>query len=634
MLFFNRFRLNKIIQLPILVLTLLLFCFASVFYYEYIEINKVTSSLSIINDDVSEIDNNLVLLSNVLEDFNKKTENVIDLKNTQKLLLDNIHNVQSNNTRLNSKLKLTVDKDLATFEKLLKKKNKLVIDSVNAYLNLPWLADKFVNIIPEVADNDRWKSIIGYRDEMLILSSHIQDRVANLFTINIPDPEEKLKKELTRLELVVSQLGSDEKYLQFIDDYRVATNQILANREQERTLQIALYKTISQVVTLLKSERENKEKTLSLLVKNYSELSNYLLIVKIIAISVLLTISLCLTTMINRWLVNWINHISKKIQAMSQGDFTANIYLNQQKKSDNEFVKLSESFNKTTASLSDLTKKLLSVSSDVSCSSEELVESMSATQENAQLEVDQVTLVSTAVSELSSTADEMSSNASVADSSAQLALSNVHSGQQSLDKLEEISNQIDLSIQDSLAVVQQLNDFSTEIGMVIDVINGVAEQTNLLALNAAIEAARAGESGRGFAVVADEVRNLAAKTQNSTVNIQNLIESLQKQSTDANNSMLANSRLVIQSKDISSMVKDSFNKITVSVEKISEINASVSAASEEQSRVTQDIFKNVSMTNDLINKNASSINECSLTSINLSKISKEQTSILSSFKYT
>ncbi|WP_317916972.1 HAMP domain-containing methyl-accepting chemotaxis protein [Vibrio sp. MACH09] len=555
-----------------------------------------------------------------------------DLEKTQRLLLNKINEVKANNTRLSPELKIKIDNDLAIFETLLEQKNTLTIDSVNAYLNLPWLADKFVNITHYATGDDaKWQSA---RDDMLILSSHIQDRVANLFTINIPDPKDKLKNELAQLEAVVSQVSSDKKYLQFIVDYRVATNQILANRDQQYALQLTLYNTISQVIEVLQNERENKEQQLSQLVQDYSALSNYLLIVKIIAISVLLTISLLLTTMINRWLVNWINRISSKIQAMSQGDFTANIQLNQQQKTENEFVKLSESFNRTTAALSDVTKKLLSVSNDVSCSSQDLVESMTATKENAQLEVDQVTLVSTAVSELSSTADEVSSNASVADSSAQHALNNVHSGQQSLDKLEDISNQIDLSIQDSLAVVHKLNEFSTEIGMVIDVINGVAEQTNLLALNAAIEAARAGESGRGFAVVADEVRNLAAKTQNSTVNIQNLIESLQKQSMDANTSMLANSQLVIQSKEISSMVKDSFNKITESVEKISEINASVATASEEQSRVTQEIFKNVSMTNDLISKNASSINKCSLTSENLSNISNEQSSILSSFKYT
>lgn len=125
--------------------------------------------------------------------------------------------------------------------------------------------------------------------------------------------------------------------------------------------------------------------------------------------------------------------------------------------------------------------------------------------------------------------ESAASAAKEAESANQQALGGRQTVQRSLNSMQELANEV----QGSADAVQQLRSESQKIGSVLDVIKAIAEQTNLLALNAAIEAARAGEQGRGFAVVADEVRTLAQRTQQSTNEIQKMIESLQSGATRA-----------------------------------------------------------------------------------------------------
>ena len=120
------------------------------------------------------------------------------------------------------------------------------------------------------------------------------------------------------------------------------------------------------------------------------------------------------------------------------------------------------------------------------------------------------------------------------------ALNDIKHADEEAERVKEISNvnkqtiiNLASEVDSASKVIDEVNQHSAAIGGILDVIRGVADQTNLLALNAAIEAARAGEQGRGFAVVADEVRSLASKTQESTEEIQAMIEELQRGSKSA-----------------------------------------------------------------------------------------------------
>ncbi len=158
--------------------------------------------------------------------------------------------------------------------------------------------------------------------------------------------------------------------------------------------------------------------------------------------------------------------------------------------------------------------------------------------------------------------------------------------------LEAISALVD-DVQASGAALAELEQESSQIGAVIEVIRGIAEQTNLLALNAAIEAARAGEQGRGFAVVADEVRTLASRTQKSTEEIQGMIERLQRGTHRVVDSMgIGRSR----AGDTLAKAREAggaLEAITSAVGTISRMNLQIAAAAEEQGSVAMEIDRNI-----------------------------------------
>ncbi len=157
----------------------------------------------------------------------------------------------------------------------------------------------------------------------------------------------------------------------------------------------------------------------------------------------------------------------------------------------------------------------------------------------------------------------------------------------------EAINLLAAEVNEAARVINQLETESESIGSVLDVIRGIADQTNLLALNAAIEAARAGEQGRGFAVVADEVRTLASRTQESTREIHKIIESLQTGTRNAVHVMNSGMSTTKQTVDKANRASMALENILGSISTITTINTRIAEASEEHTRVAEDIDRRV-----------------------------------------
>ncbi len=201
--------------------------------------------------------------------------------------------------------------------------------------------------------------------------------------------------------------------------------------------------------------------------------------------------------------------------------------------------------------------------------------------------------VAMAMNQMSATVQEVARHSAGAARSAHDADGVAKNGQgvvrNAMDSIESLAREV----QRSSTVIAKLKNDSIEIGAVLDVIRGIAEQTNLLALNAAIEAARAGEQGRGFAVVADEVRSLASRTQQSTQEIQKMIERLQAGANDAVTAMLQGSSMAEASVTEANKAREALEAITEIVDKINVMNTHIASAAEQQSRTAEEIHRNV-----------------------------------------
>jgi methyl-accepting chemotaxis protein len=178
-----------------------------------------------------------------------------------------------------------------------------------------------------------------------------------------------------------------------------------------------------------------------------------------------------------------------------------------------------------------------------------------------------------------------------------------------MQKTTDGLNRINNSIQSSAEIIGVLDQRAESIGRIIEVIDDISEQTNLLALNAAIEAARAGEHGLGFAVVADEVRKLAEKSAQSTKEISDLIQSIQKEASKAVENMDKSTTIVNEGLTLGADLGDALSKISSVVTEVNKFAQEIGSATTEQSNGSTQIAKATTRLNEITHEINSAVEE-------------------------
>jgi len=409
-------------------------------------------------------------------------------------------------------------------------------------------------------------------------------------------------------ELVeLSQRKSNSELFVFIRDF---------TSPQAKALQASIEKLIE--VNMKGAEQSGLEAD-----RDYD--SGWSLTVALIIVAVIIT--LMVATLFTRSIAIPVKALLDSTRRIAEGDLRTTVDIN-------GADELTDLQTATAAMLSSLKSTIQHISDSSGLLASAAEQMSSITQDSSQgiqrqtLETEQA---ATAVNQMTAAIEEVARNAVSASESTQASERSAQTGQdcvsQTINALERLSATVDRTGTE----VEGLADQAQSIAKVVDVIRAIAEQTNLLALNAAIEAARAGEQGRGFAVVADEVRALAHRTQTSTREIEQMIQGIQKNSTQAVQSMQQSNQETDATLLIAQKAGVAIKEITTSISHINERNLMIATASEQQAQVARSVDENLVSIRDLSVQSSSAASQTSTASQELSRLAMDLNRLVARF---
>lgn len=322
--------------------------------------------------------------------------------------------------------------------------------------------------------------------------------------------------------------------------------------------------------------------------------------------------------------------LNTAIQNVASGDADLTQRLNTN--TDKEFSILADGFNRFIGMLQHQIDETKQSSKRIRELSEETIRTGEHARGSVGTQQQELDQLATAMNEMSSTAQEVAANAQEASTATEDARQATLKGSEIVNKSSNISQNIAKKIEHAGGLVHELEQSTTDIESILEVITQISEQTNLLALNAAIEAARAGDSGRGFAVVADEVRTLAQRTQDSTTEIRTKIEHLQGASQSVVNIMDESIKEVEISVNVAEEANGELISVSEAINSATDLVTQIASAAEEQHSVAEEININTNNIKDLATEVLQSIETTTQQSNEQDQLVNFQEELLGHFK--
>lgn len=293
---------------------------------------------------------------------------------------------------------------------------------------------------------------------------------------------------------------------------------------------------------------------------------------------------------------------------------------------------IADSFNYMIEELRKVISNVQETSVQVGSSAAEIQATAENLARGSESQAQQVLETSAAIDEMTVSIQQVSENAALSASVADQARANARQGTQAVSKTIEGMNAIRQQVQESAKRIKRLGESSQEIGEIVQLIGDIADRTSILALNASIQAAMAGDAGRGFAVVAGEVERLAERSAEATKRIGTLIKSVQSETNEAVAAMETMTREVVVGSNLANEAEVALAEIEGVSNKLAELIQNISLSSKQQARGSESIAKAMNEISEVIQQTAAGTKQASVSIRNLSDLTDNLRSSVSTFK--